>query len=54
MTRLEYLRETYMPDVIYEVYEHIDYTEVRARNGGDMLIYRIRGNDKDGFMVTVR
>ena len=54
MTRLEYLRETYMPDVIYEVHEGSDYTEVRARNGGDMLIYRIRGNDKDGFVVTMR
>ena len=54
MTRLEYLRETYMPDVIYEVHEGIDYTEVRARNSGDMLIYRIRVNDKDGFVVTMR
>ena len=54
MTRLEYLKATYMLDVIYEVHEGSDYTEVRARNGGDMLVYRIRGNDKDGFIVTVR
>ena len=54
MTRVEYLKATYMPDVIYEVHEGKDFTEVRARNGGDMLVYRIRGNDKDGFTVTMR
>lgn len=54
MTRLEYFKETYMPDVIYEVYECLGFTEVRASNGGDMLVYIIRGNDKDGFTVTMR
>lgn len=54
MTRLEYLKATYMPDVIYEVHEGKDFTEVRARNGGDMLVYRIRGNDKDGFIVMMK
>lgn len=50
MTRLEWFKENVEHFVIYEVYETKEFTDIFC----DTVLYRIRGNDKEGFTVTER
>lgn len=53
MTRVEWFKENVDYFTIYEVYEAKDFTDIYCcRTGSNTILYRVRGNDKDGFTVT--
>ena len=54
MTRLRYFRETYRPSVILDVYECKEFSEIVIKEGGDVLTFRVYGNERDGFKVYER
>lgn len=54
MTRVDWFKENVEHFAIYETYETEDFTDVFCRVGNDTILYRVRGNDKDGFTVSER
>ena len=54
MTRLEWFKKNKNHYVIYDVYEAKDFTDIFCRIGTETILYRVRGNDKDGFTVSER
>lgn len=54
MSRFDFFMETYAPSKILDVYNDTDFTEIVVSSGGDALIYRIYGDSKSGFRITMR
>ena len=54
MSRFDFFMETYAPSKILDIYNDTDFTEITIRDGGDVIAYRIYGDAKTGFKVSVR
>ena len=54
MTRMEWFKENIEHSTIYETYETKDFTDFFCRVGTETILYRVRGNDRDGFTVSER
>lgn len=54
MSRLEFFKNKYSPSKILDVYECREFTEIVFREGGDVLTFRIYGNERDEFKVYER
>ena len=51
MNRLEYFKQRYGNPKILDIYECRDFIEVVCRMGGDTLLVRVYGNEREGFKV---
>ena len=51
MTRLEYFKQRYGNPKILDTYECRDFMEVVCRMGGDTLLVRVYGNEREGFEI---
>ena len=54
MSRFDWFMETYMPSKVLDYHNGSDFTEIVIKEGGDIITYRVHGNEKDGFKVSVR
>ena len=53
MTRLEFLEEN-MDGFIIRKFETRDFLEVTMDRGGDIVTYRVYGDEREGFHLCVR
>lgn len=51
--RVEYFKNM-MGGIILDVYETKEFTEIVCRRGGDVITYRIYGNEVLGYSITER
>lgn len=54
MSRFDFFMEIYAPSKILDIYNDTDFTEITIRESGDVITYRIYGDPKTGFKVSVR
>ena len=51
--RTEYF-ETMIGGIILDMYETKEFTDITCKRGGDIITYRIYGNEAMGYTVTER
>ena len=49
--RTEYF-ETMIGGIILDIYETKEFTDITCKRGGDIITYRIYGNETTGFRAT--
>ena len=52
--RVKFIKETYQPAKILDIYESQEFTEVIFKEGGDVITLRVYGNEAKGYTVVER
>lgn len=52
--RVKWFIKMYSPTTVQITYDCKDFTEILISEGGDQMLYRIYGNEKEGFRARGR
>ena len=52
--RVKWFIKMYSPTIVQITYDCKDFTEILTSEGGDQMLYRIYGNEKEGFRARGR
>ena len=52
--RLQHFKNTFQPSEILEKYYTEYFTEILTREGGEVHVFRVYGNEKDGYKIYER
>lgn len=52
--RVKWFIKMYSPTTVQITYDCKDFTEILISEGGDQMLYRIYGNEKEGFWARGR